>query len=79
MGRKGGIRMHLDDTTRLSEGFVCPHHGAVSVAPEDRASGTQLCPLCIEEAQQSRPGLEVDVPELEHSPLHFQQLEEQPM
>lgn len=70
--------MHLDDVTRLSEGFVCPHHGAVSVAPDDRASATILCPLCMEEAEHLRPGLEPDVPALDHSPLHFQQLEEHP-
>lgn len=69
--------MHLNDITRLSEGFVCPHHGAVSVAPEDRAAGTAVCPLCLEEAAHARPSLEVDVPELDHSPLHFQQVEEQ--
>jgi len=68
--------MHLNDITRLSEGFVCPHHGAVSVAPEDRAAGTSLCPLCLEEAEHQRPGLETDVPEPGHSPLHFQQIEE---
>lgn len=68
--------MHLNDLTRLSEGFVCRHHGAVSVAPEDRAAETTLCPLCMEEAAHERPGLEPDVPELDHSPLHFQQIDE---
>ena len=70
--------MHVNDITRLSEAFVCPHHGAVSVAPEDRASETALCPLCMEEAQHLRPGLEADVPDLDHSPLHFQQIDERP-
>ena len=68
--------MHLNDITRLSEGFVCPHHGAVSVAPEDRAAGTALCPLCMEEAEHLRPGLEEDVAEPGHSPLHFRQIDE---
>lgn len=68
--------MHLNDDTQLSEGFVCPHHGAVSVAPDDRAAGTRVCPMCIEEAQHRRPGIENDVPELNHSPLHFREQDE---
>lgn len=68
--------MHLSDDTRLSEGFVCPHHGAISVAPDDRQGDGGLCPLCLEEAQHRRPGLEGDVPELGHSPLHFREQDE---
>ncbi len=68
--------MHLNDLTRLDDAFVCPHHGAISVAPDDRSPGLGLCPLCNEEALQSRPGLEVDVPEPSHSPLHFREQEE---
>ena len=71
--------MHLSDVTPLSEAFVCPHHGAVSVAPEDQATGTTVCPLCLEEAARERPGLEPDVPELNHSPLHFSPLEARPL
>lgn len=68
--------MHLSDDTRLSAGFVCPHHGAVSVAPDDRSAETVLCPLCAEEAQHRRPGLEGDVLEWGHSPIHFKEQEE---
>lgn len=71
--------MHLSDATRLSEAFVCPHHGAVSVAPDDRGARGGLCPLCMEEAQQTRPGLEPVLPELGHSPLHFREIEERPI
>jgi hypothetical protein len=71
--------MHLSDATRLREAFVCPHHGAVSVAPDDREPACGLCPLCTEEALHERPGLEADVPELEHSELHFRELEERPI
>lgn len=71
--------MQLDDSTRLWAGFVCPHHGLISVAPDDRGEETLLCPLCREEASHRRPGLEADVPELGHSPLHFQERVEPPM
>ncbi|GEM_PF-2246232 len=71
--------MHLNDATRLTAAFVCPHHGAVSVPPDDREGVRGLCPLCTEEALHARPGLETDVPELEHSPLHFREREERPI
>lgn len=68
--------MHLSDWTPISDAFVCPHHGAISVAPDDQRIGMQVCPLCLEEAEQTRPGLEYDVPSAPHSPLHFRQHEE---
>lgn len=71
--------MHLNDPTRLMGAYVCPHHGAVSVAPDDRVPGGGLCPLCTEEALQARPGLEGEVPEMEHSALHFREKEERPI